>query len=151
MVRTILLEIDRLPFFRRTTNLDRIPRSAWSRAFPRELFGIFAGDFLRFPRRNDARTNSQHGFVAGQRQADARSDEAVRFLGGIFADDLERDLPGLDVLQSFTARNQFCVGRENGGDANDVARGNASVPQSELETREPFHDVYRRLLVGRFS
>jgi hypothetical protein len=47
-------------------------------------------------------------------------------------------LPGLDVLQSFAARNQFAVGRENGGDANDVARGNAGVPQSELETREPF-------------
>jgi len=42
------------------------------------------------------------------------------------------------MCSSFTARNQFAVGRENGGDANDVARGNASVPQSELETREPF-------------
>jgi hypothetical protein len=62
----------------------------------------------------------------------------VRFLRGVFADDRERDLPELDVLQSFAAGNQFAVGRKDGGDTNNVARGNASVPQSELETREPF-------------
>jgi hypothetical protein len=62
----------------------------------------------------------------------------VRFLGGIFADDRERDLPELDVLQTLAARNQFAVGREDRGDADDVARRNACIPQSELETREPF-------------
>src|SRR5713226_8153774 len=79
-----------------------------------------------------------HGFVAGQRQANAGSDEPVRFLGGIFADDRERDLAGPDMLQSFAARNQFAVGREDGGNANDVARRNACVPQGELKTRKPF-------------
>src|SRR5216684_1166370 len=79
-----------------------------------------------------------HRLVAGQRQANAGGDKPVRFLGGVFADDRERDLPGFDVLQSLAAGNQFAVGWEDGGDANDVARGNASVPQSELETREPF-------------
>src|SRR2546429_424820 len=47
-----------------------------------------------------------HGLVAGQRQADAGGDEPVRFLRGVFADDRERDLPGLDVLQSFAAGNR---------------------------------------------
>jgi len=119
-------------FFRRTTNLDRIPRSAWSRAFPRRALRHIRRRLLRFPRRNDARTIAIHGFVAGQRQADARSDEAVRSLVEFSLMTVNATWPGLDVLQSFTARNQFAVGRENGGDANDVARGNASVPQSEL-------------------
>jgi hypothetical protein len=47
-------------------------------------------------------------------------------------------LPELDVLQTLAAGNQFAVGREDRGDADDVARRNACVPQSELETREPF-------------
>jgi len=62
----------------------------------------------------------------------------VRFLGGILADDRESDLPGLDVLQTFTARNQFTVWRKNRGDADDVAGGDARVAQGELEARKSF-------------
>jgi hypothetical protein len=42
------------------------------------------------------------------------------------------------VLQSFTAGNQFAIGRKNRGDADDIACRNASVPQGELEARESF-------------
>src|SRR5260370_41162009 len=82
---------------------------------------------------------SVHGFVAGERQTDAGGDEAVRFLGGILADDGEGDLPGLHVLQAFAARNQFTVGRKNRGDADDFARGDSWIWQGETETLKPFH------------
>src|SRR5260370_29878759 len=79
-----------------------------------------------------------HGFVAGQRQTDAGGDEAMRFLGGIFTDDGERDLPALNVLQPFAARNQLAVGRTNPGHANDVARGDARAAEGELKARKSF-------------
>src|SRR5467141_1135148 len=79
-----------------------------------------------------------HGFVAGKREADAGGDEAVRFLGGILADDGKRDLPGLHMLQPFAARNQFAVGRKDGGDADDIACRNARVPEGELKARKSF-------------
>src|SRR6266436_8644143 len=81
---------------------------------------------------------SIHGFVAGKSEADAGGDEAMGFLGGIFADDGERDLAGLDVLQTFAARNQFAIGRKNRGNANDVARGDARVAEGELKARKSF-------------
>jgi len=62
----------------------------------------------------------------------------VRFLGGILADDGESDLPGLDVLQTFAAGNQFAVGRKDRRDADDVASRNARVSKGELEARKPF-------------
>jgi hypothetical protein len=62
----------------------------------------------------------------------------MRFFGGIFADDGKGDLTGPDVFQSFTARDQFAIGREDRGDANDVARRNSRIPKSELEAGEPF-------------
>src|SRR5450631_2969393 len=62
----------------------------------------------------------------------------MRFFGGIFADHRERDLTRLDVLQSFAARNQFAIGREDRRDAHDVARRNSRVPESELKARKPF-------------
>src|SRR5580698_8575690 len=76
---------------------------------------------------------AEHGLVGGQRQANARGDEAMRFARLIFADNREGYLAGLDVLQAFAAGNQFAVGRENRGDANDVARGNACVAQRQLK------------------
>src|SRR5437588_10725874 len=106
--------------------------------FSGEFFCIFAGDFFGFTEGVMFGQITIHGFVAGQRQANAGSDEPVRFLGGIFADDRERDLAGPDVLQSFAAGNQFAVGREDGGDADDVACRNPCVPQGELEARKPF-------------
>jgi len=42
------------------------------------------------------------------------------------------------VLQSFAARDQFAIGREDGGDPHDVARRNARVAKRELEAGEPF-------------
>src|SRR5260370_23114500 len=81
---------------------------------------------------------SIHGFIAGEREADACSDEAVRFLGGILADDGESDLPELDVLQSFAAGDQLAVGREDRGDTADVACRNACVPEGELKARKSF-------------
>src|SRR6266481_9345638 len=79
-----------------------------------------------------------HRFVAGKGEADAGGDEAMRFLGGIFADDGEGYLAGLDVLQSFAARDQFAIGREDGGDAHDVAGCDARVAKRKLEAGEPF-------------
>jgi hypothetical protein len=79
-----------------------------------------------------------HGFVAGQRQPDARGDQAVRFFGGILADHRKSHLSGFDVLQTFAARNQFAVRRKNRRDADDVARRNSRVAQSQLKTRESF-------------
>src|SRR5579871_5261392 len=79
-----------------------------------------------------------HRFVAGQRQTDTLGDEPVRFFGGIFADDGERDLPGLDVFQTFAARNQFAVWREDRRNADDVASSNSRISQSQLKARKPF-------------
>src|SRR6266478_5310414 len=81
---------------------------------------------------------SVHGFVAGKGEADAGGDEAVRFLGGILANDRKRDLPGLHMLQPFAAGNQFTVRREDRGDADDVARRNARVSEGELKARKSF-------------
>src|SRR5260370_11562819 len=106
--------------------------------FRGELFRVFAGNFFGFTEGVVLGQIAVHGFVAGQRQANAGGDEPVRFLGGIFADDRERDLPELDVLQTLAAGNQFAVGREDRGDADDVARRYPGVPQSDLETRDPF-------------
>ena len=60
------------------------------------------------------------------------------FFGGIFADYGERDLSRLDVFQAFAARNQFAVWREDGGNADDVARSDSRIPQSQLKARKPF-------------
>src|SRR5712672_1925596 len=79
-----------------------------------------------------------HGFVAGKGEADAGGDQAVGFLGGIFADNRECDLSRPNVLQAFAARNQFTIGGEDRGDANDVARRNPRVAKREFETGEPF-------------
>src|SRR5437763_1738393 len=79
-----------------------------------------------------------HALVARERQSNARRNEAVRLFGGIFADDRERYLAGLEMLQTFTSGNEFAIGREDGGDANDVARGNARVAQGQLEAGKPF-------------
>src|SRR5580658_4618054 len=79
-----------------------------------------------------------HQFITRKREADACGDEAVRFLGGIFADDGESHLAGLDVLQAFTAGNQFTVGREDRGDAHDVARSDPCIAQGELKARKSF-------------
>jgi hypothetical protein len=42
------------------------------------------------------------------------------------------------VLQTFAAGNQFAIGREDRGDAHDVARGDAGVAQGKLEAGKPF-------------
>src|SRR5207245_7589212 len=70
--------------------------------------------------------------------ADAGGDQAMRFLGGIFADYGECDLSRPNVLQAFAARDQFTIRREDGGDANDVASRDARVAKREFETGEPF-------------
>src|SRR5437879_13630649 len=79
---------------------------------------------------------SVHGFVAGKREADAGGDEAVRFLGGILADDGERYLAGLHVLEPFGAGYYFPVGRGDRGDAEDGTRGNARVAEAEVAARK---------------
>src|SRR6185437_4669380 len=81
---------------------------------------------------------TEHGFVARESQADAGSNEAVCFTRLIFADDGEGDLAGLEVFQSFAARNQFAMRRKNGRNANDVAGCNAGVAQGELKARQAF-------------
>jgi len=40
--------------------------------------------------------------------------------------------------QPFAARNQFAVGRKDGGDADDIACRNARVPEGELKARKSF-------------
>jgi hypothetical protein len=53
-----------------------------------------------------------HRFVGGKSEANARGDQTVRFARRIFADDGERDLPGLQVLQPLGARNEFAIRRK---------------------------------------
>jgi hypothetical protein len=62
----------------------------------------------------------------------------MSFLRGIFADNGEGHLPGLDVLQALAAGNQFAVGGEDRGDADYVARRDARIPEGKLEARKPF-------------
>src|SRR3984957_12183800 len=61
----------------------------------------------------------------------------MRFARLILADDGKGHLPGLDVLQSFAAGNQFTVRRKNRGDPNDVARRNSGIAQRQFETGQP--------------
>ena len=68
-----------------------------------------------------------HGAFAGESEADAGGDEAMGFLGRIFADDGEGDLAGLMSFRLFTARNEFAVGRKNRTDADDVASRDTCV------------------------
>ena len=103
-----------------------------------EFFGVFAGYFFGFAEGMVLGEVAVHRFVAGKREADAGGDQTVRFFGGIFADYRERDLAGLDVLQTFAAGNQFAIWREDGRDADDVACGDAGVSERQLETRQPF-------------
>src|SRR5579863_4790128 len=62
----------------------------------------------------------------------------MRFLRRIFADNGESDLSRFDVLQTFAARNQFAVRREDRRNADDVARSDARISQSQLKARKPF-------------
>src|SRR3984957_466727 len=55
----------------------------------------------------------------------------------VLADNGESDLSRLEMLEPFTARDQFAVRRKNRGDANDVARGNSGISEGELEARKP--------------
>src|ERR1700722_8298765 len=61
----------------------------------------------------------------------------MRFARLILADDGKGHLPGLDVLQSFAAGNQFTVRRKNRGDPNDVARRNSGIAQRQFKTGKP--------------
>src|SRR5260370_6031729 len=106
--------------------------------FRSELFGILAGHFFGFAEGMMLRQVSIHALVARERQANAGGDEAMRFPGGMFADDGKSHLAGPDVFQAFAAGNQFAVGRGNRGDADNVTGGNSCVPERELETGEPF-------------
>jgi hypothetical protein len=106
--------------------------------FGGELFGVFAGDFFGFTEGVMLGQVAVHGLIAGQREADAGSDEAMRFLGGVFADNGESDLAGLDVLQAFAARNEFAVGRKDRRDANDVAGGDTCVAEGQLKAGKSF-------------
>ena len=73
--------------------------------FRGELFGIFAGDFLGFAEGVMLGKIAVHQFIAGKREADAGGNEAVSFLGGVFANDSECDLAGFDVLQTLAPGN----------------------------------------------
>src|ERR1700676_4626361 len=106
--------------------------------FGGELFSVFAGDFFGFAEGLLRGEMAVNGFVRRKGQADAGGDQTVRLFGGILADDGESDLAGADVLQALAARNQFAIGRKDGGDADDVAGGNSRVAESELKTRKSF-------------
>jgi hypothetical protein len=47
-------------------------------------------------------------------------------------------LSGLGVLQAFAARDQFAVWREDRRNADDVARSNTRISESQLKARKPF-------------
>src|ERR1700676_3258489 len=81
---------------------------------------------------------SVHGFIGGEAQADAGSNQAVRFFGRIFADDSESDLARTNLLQSLTAGNQFAVRREDGRNADDVASSDSGVAEGQLKTGKTF-------------
>src|SRR5215472_3905129 len=60
------------------------------------------------------------------------------FFRRILANDGKRHLAGLEMLQAFASGNQFAIRREDGGNADDVAGGDAGIAQGQLETGEPF-------------
>src|SRR5579859_1666970 len=63
-----------------------------------EFFRVLAGDFFGFTEGVMLGEIAVHGFVAGKGEANAGGDKAMRLFGGVFADDGESDLAGLDVL-----------------------------------------------------
>ena len=56
--------------------------------------------------------------------------------GGVFGDDGEDDLAQVEALEALLARDELAAGREDGGDADEVQRGDAGVAQGELEAGE---------------
>ena len=61
--------------------------------------------------------------------------QAVGLTGGVFGDHGEDDLAGRKVFETFLARDQLAVRREDGGDANQILSGDAGIAQSQLERR----------------
>ena len=60
----------------------------------------------------------------------------MRFARGVFGDDGKDDFAGGKVFQTIFARDKFCLRRKDGGDANEVLRGDAGVAQGELKGSE---------------
>jgi hypothetical protein len=79
----------------------------------------------------------EHGLISRQSKANSRGNQSMRLARLVLADNGESDLSRLEMLEPLTARDQFAIRRKNRGDANDVARGNSSVSQRELEARKP--------------
>src|SRR5215475_1452492 len=71
--------------------------------------------------------------VRGDRHADARGQQAVRFARAVFGHHCEDDFAGVQEFQSGGAGNKLTIGRENRGDPNQVLSGDACVPQGQLE------------------
>src|ERR1700722_2355205 len=79
----------------------------------------------------------EHGFVGRQSKANSRGNQSMRLARLVLTDNGESDLTRLQMLEPFTARDQFAVRRKNRGDANDITRGDSGVSQRELEARKP--------------
>ena len=73
--------------------------------FGGELLAILTGNLFRFAKRVMFREVAEHLFVAGKSEADASSNQSMRFASLIFGDDAEGDLAVLEVLEAFAARN----------------------------------------------
>src|SRR5690242_4944631 len=106
--------------------------------FRGQLFGVFSGHFFRFTKRVVLGEISVHGFVAWQGEPDAGGDESVRLSRRILADNGKCHLAGLEMLQPFASGNQFAIRWKDGGNADNVAGGDACVAQGQLKTGEPF-------------
>jgi len=63
-------------------------------------------------------------------------------LGGILADDVTRDCPGLMCFRPSAAGINCSEG--DGGDADDVTRGDAGRSAGRARSSKVFRDVYRR-------
>src|SRR5277367_3695531 len=106
--------------------------------FGGKLLGVFAGLFLGFAEAVVLAEVAVGVAVAGNGYADARCYEAMRFASRVFGDDGEDDFAGIEVLQTFFARDEFCLRREDGRDADQVLRRDAGVAEGQFKGGEAF-------------
>jgi hypothetical protein len=76
--------------------------------------------------------------VGGDGDADAGHDEAVRLAGGVLCDDGKDDFAMVEIGEALFARDDFALRGEDGGDADEILRGDARIPKGQLEGRQTF-------------
>src|SRR5439155_12364608 len=101
--------------------------------FGGELLGIIARDVLALAETVVLGEVPVQLTIARDGDADGGGDQAVGLAGRGFRHDDERDLPRLQPLHAVTARQDLALGRENAGDAYEVAGGDSGGAEGQLE------------------